>query len=205
MQSGNLPGLVVELERLHPAPPRMRPSSRSVRLTRGVAEQKRGQAMLGATFIVLGSGALADEIAQCLVLGCGHPDRSEVAALIGASQLLGIAAIGFDLVARLLGDERRCNDLAVDAEVRELPVQGVARGTGFVADLQVLAAAELVDELAHCLGTVGELPEVPNLPAPLGDGRGDGFSVNIQAQISSTILHDRLLRCGSAFRVSHQP
>jgi hypothetical protein len=41
--------------------------------------------MLGATLIVFGSGALADKIAQCLVLGGGHPNRREVAVLIGAS------------------------------------------------------------------------------------------------------------------------
>jgi hypothetical protein len=33
---------------------------------------------------------------------------------------------------------------------------------------------------------------------------GDGFGVNIQTEISSTIAHDRLLRCGSAFCVSYQ-
>jgi hypothetical protein len=35
-------------------------------------------------------------------------------------------------------------------------------------------------------------------------GGGDGFCVNIQTEISSTIAHDRLLRCGSAFGVFHQ-
>ena len=51
---------------------------------------------------------------------------------------------------------------------------------GFVADLEILAAPELFDEFAHGFGTVGELAEAADLTATFGDGRGDGFSVNIQ-------------------------
>jgi hypothetical protein len=46
--------------------------------------------------------------------------------------------------------------------------------------------------------------EATDPPAPFGDSRRDGFSVNIQTEISRTIVHDRLLRCGSASWFSYQ-
>jgi hypothetical protein len=42
--------------------------------------------------------------------------------LVGLGKFLGVPAIGFHLVTGLLGDERRCDDLAVDAKLGELPV-----------------------------------------------------------------------------------
>ena len=35
-----------------------------------------------------------------------------------------------------------------------------------VADLEIIAASQLSDELAHGLGTVGKLPEASDLPPP---------------------------------------
>jgi hypothetical protein len=108
--------------------------------------------------------------------------------LVALGELLGVATIGLHLVASLLRNQRRCDDLAVDAQLGELPVQGIARGTGLVADLEILAAAQLLDELAHGLRAVGELAQAADLSAPFGDSRRDGFSVNIQTEISVQLL-----------------
>jgi len=180
MGEGDLLGFVLELERLDPAPPRMRPGPALVGLAQTATKQVFHQPVLGATLVDLRGRTLADEISQSLVLGGGDPDRREVAGLVRLGELLGIAAIGLHLVAGLLGNERRCDDLAVDAELGELPVEGVARRSGLVANLETLAAAELFDELAHRFGTVGELAEATDLPTPFGNGRRDGFSVNIE-------------------------
>ena len=114
------------------------------------------------------------------MLRTGHPDRRELTALIGLGQFLGVAAVRLHFVAWLLGDERRRDDLAVDAQFRELPVERVAGGTGLVADLQVPAPAELLEQFPHGFGTVEDFPETANPTAPFGDGRGDGFGVNIE-------------------------
>jgi len=53
-------------------------------------------------------------------------------------------------------------------------------------------------------GRLGKLAQATDPPSPFGDASNDGFCVNIQTEISSTIAHDRLLRCGSAFWYSHQ-
>jgi hypothetical protein len=53
-------------------------------------------------------------------------------------------------------------------------------------------------------GRFGRLAETTDPPAAFGDGRRDGFSVNIQTKISSTIAHGRLYRAGSASCVSYR-
>jgi hypothetical protein len=118
----HLLGFVLELERLDPAPPRVRPGSTLFGLTQTATKQVLGQTVLGAALIGFRGGTLTNEISQCLVLGRGHPDRRKVAGLVGLGKFLGVPAIGFHLVTGLLGDERRCDDLAVDAKLGELPV-----------------------------------------------------------------------------------
>jgi hypothetical protein len=58
------------------------------------------------------------------------------------------------------------DDFAVDAKLGELPVEGIAGRTGLVAHPRVPAAAELLDQLAHGFGAVGELAEAANPPRP---------------------------------------
>src|ERR1039458_9427712 len=105
------------------------------------------QSMLGATLISFRGRSLTNQISQSLVLECGHPDRREVAGLVRLGELFSVATISLHLVAGLLRNQRRCDDFAVDAQLGELPVQRIARGTGLVADLEILAAAQLLDKL----------------------------------------------------------
>jgi len=65
---GDLLGFVFELERLDPAPPGMRPGATLLGLAQTATEQMLDQTVLGATLVGLGGGALADQIAQGLVL-----------------------------------------------------------------------------------------------------------------------------------------
>ena len=82
--------------------------------------------------------------------------------------------------------------------------RGVAGWAGLVADLQILAATELFDELSHSLWAILKPVQATNMPATLGDRRGDGCSVDIEPQISCTLIHGRLLRCGDASWFFHQ-
>jgi hypothetical protein len=49
-----------------------------------------------------------------------------------------------------------------------VPVERIPGWAGFVADLEIIAAPELFDELAHGFGTVGEFAEAAELPALFG-------------------------------------
>jgi hypothetical protein len=64
IREGYLLCFIVELQRLHPAPPGMRLRPGFVWLAQAVPEKIFHQPMLGTTFIGLGSGALANQIAQ---------------------------------------------------------------------------------------------------------------------------------------------
>jgi len=64
----DLLSLVLEFERLHPSPPGMGPCPRFVGLAQPAPEQMLDQPMLRTTLIGLGSGTLAHQIAQSLML-----------------------------------------------------------------------------------------------------------------------------------------
>ena len=68
---GDLLSFVLELERLDPAPPRVRPGSILIGLPQTATKQVLDQAVLGATLVGLRGGTLANQISQCLVLGRG--------------------------------------------------------------------------------------------------------------------------------------
>ncbi len=51
-------------------------------------------------------------------------------------------------------------DLAIDAQLGELPMQCAARGAGLVADLQIPAATQPFDELEHGFRAVENLPRL---------------------------------------------
>jgi hypothetical protein len=197
--------LVLELEPLHPSPPRVRPRATVVRVTEPVPQQVLHEPVLRATLVLFRRRARAHQISQRLVRGIGHPHRRECAALVALGQLLRVAPVRLDLLARLSRNQRRRDDVAVDAHLRELPVQRVARRPGFVTDLQSLRAADLVDELPHRLRPIRELPQAPRFPVPLAHRGRDRLPVDIQPDVSCNLLHDRLLLCGSALGSSPRP
>jgi hypothetical protein len=85
--------------------------------------------MLCSKLVFLGRFPSAHEISQCFVLRVGHPDGCEVTAPIGTRELLCVATVGLDAFAGLRGNERWRDDVAVNAELRELPEEDVSGGT----------------------------------------------------------------------------
>lgn len=63
----------------------------------------------------------------------GNPYRGELAGPIASGELDGVSPIRLDAVARLTRHETRRDDLALDTELHELPVQCVARRACLVA------------------------------------------------------------------------
>ena len=203
---GDLLGFEVEFDGLDPSPPGVGPGAAAVWVAEAISQQVLDQAMLGATFVALARRACAHQIAKGLVGCIGHPDGGEGAALVAPGQLLGVAAVGLDLVAGLARDERWGHDLARDTHFRQQPIECVAGRPGLVANLEALGASELLDELPDGLWPVGELTETPDLSLPLADGRSDRFAMNIQPDVSCILHHDRLLLlwlCGGFFADSN--
>ena len=65
----------------------------------------------------------SNEISQRLLLGVGNPHRREIAAPKQTRELLRVPAVGLYSVSCLDRDERRRDDVALDAHLRELPVE----------------------------------------------------------------------------------
>jgi hypothetical protein len=63
--------------------------------------------------------ASATQIADRLVLDGWHGDTRQIARAEQAREGHSVASIGFDLVTRLLGNERRRNDLTVEPLARQ--------------------------------------------------------------------------------------
>jgi hypothetical protein len=79
------------------------------------------------------------------------------------------------------------HDDAADPELRELPVQGVAAGTRFVARPQGLGRPELADQLSHGLGVMRDHTQGADLAGWLGHGDGDRVRMDIQPNDSCTL------------------
>jgi hypothetical protein len=77
-----------------------------------------------------------------------------------------------------------CDHLALDAEVGELPVEGVARRPRLVANLELAAISELVDELSHRFRRVRELAQTLQRLPFRGHRRGDRLAVYTEAKVS---------------------
>lgn len=77
------------------------------------------------------------EVAVRIIVDAQHVDASQVAGSQQARERQGVAAIGLHLVARVLGRERRCDDLARQAPSGQIAMQDVAAGTGLVREHEV--------------------------------------------------------------------
>lgn len=195
-QGGVLLG--VRLQCANPFPPVRGPGSAAFARSLAIPQQVLAQTVPGAQLVLFGGFASPNQIAQRLVLGVGDPDRAEVAAAVGASEFLGISAVGLDAVPGHLGYERGSDDVAVHAEPGELPVQDVAGGTCLVADPKARGVAELFDELADRLRTVGDRAQRAHV-APFGDRDRDGLGVYVHANKSCYRCHHRLLSSEGVF------
>ncbi len=114
-----------------------------------MSQQELPQTMTCLELIFLCRFARSDQIAERFVRCVWYPHRRQLPGAMATRQFLGIAAIGFDPVTRLLWDQTRCDHLTLHPELRELPVKNVTGWAGLVTDLQVLCRTELCDQLAN--------------------------------------------------------
>ena len=65
-----------------------------------------------------------------------------------ARQLQRIPPVGLDTISRLLRNQRWRNHIALDSQLRQLPVEYEARRAGLIAGAQMIGRTKLADELA---------------------------------------------------------
>src|ERR1039458_1853702 len=115
-----------------------------------------------------------------------------------ARQLQGIPPIRLHPVAGLGRNQRWRYDRALDPQLRQLPIQHIARWTRLVAGTQMLRRTQPLNQLADRLFAVGDRSQAANLAIRLGYGNSKRLGMDIQSQKSYLFLHDRFLSaCGS--------
>src|SRR5690606_37214539 len=138
-----------------------------------------------------------------------HPDRSQVSGSMRTCELLSIATVGLHAVACCLGNERRCNHNAIDAEARQLPVERVPRRARLVANSQLLLLAELAQNPTDRSDLMGNNPDGSHLASHFGYGNRHRVCVYVQPYKFDILAHrPALLSFGSALvlrssRVTH--
>ena len=100
------------------------------------AEQERLQAQLRILHGEPRGIARAYQVANGFVVHGRHVHGGEIPGPQETRERDGIAAIGLHLVTRFARDERRRDHLTRDAFAREIAVEAVATGPGFIRDLQ---------------------------------------------------------------------
>src|SRR6267378_829690 len=104
--------------------------------------------------VSFGGVARSNEIPQRLLLGVRNPDRRQVATPKQSREFLRVATICLHPVSCLDRNQRRRDHVALDAHLRELPVEPVPAGTSLVADVQLASALQLLDRPTHRVGTI---------------------------------------------------
>ncbi len=81
-------------------------------------------------------------------------------------------------------DQSGCHNLALNAQLRQLPVHDIARRTCFITGSQLLCWTKLLDHLADRLDTVRNRTQAPYLAIRLSNCYGDCLGMDIQTQKS---------------------
>src|SRR6185437_14353077 len=156
--------------------------------------------MTRTQLIALGSQPRTHQVPQRL-MGCiRYPYRRQISSPVTASELLSIAPIGFNSIARFHRYERRGHHIAMHPKLRELTVQHVAGGPGLVAHPQPRRLAEPAYQPAHRFTTVRDNPQAAHLTSRLRYRHRNRLCMDIKPD-KSYVSHRRLpFACGSAPR-----
>ena len=125
----------------------------------------------------------ATQITEGLVFDPGDVDRAQIAGAQEARELDGISSVGLDPIPGPLGDQGRCDDLALESFASEVSMQGVAAGAGLVGKDQVAGlAVESADESVDVAlpGSDGADKVWRIWARGFGVGHADGVLVDIQ-------------------------
>src|SRR6266567_124786 len=134
--------------------------------------------------ILLGCFASTYQIPQSLRTFIRNPYRRQISGAIATCQLLSVPSIRLYPITRLDRYQRGGHNLALNAQLRQLPVHDVARRTCLITGSQLLCWTKLLDHLADRLGTVRNRTQAPYLAIRLSNCYGDRLSMDIQTQKS---------------------
>ncbi len=132
-----------------------------------------------------------DQISHRFVSRVGDPDRRQLARPVQLRQHDAVSPVGLHPVTGLHRDERGRDNQAIVPEIGQLPVEAIAAGPGFVAEVKLTpATTQLLGQPADVVGAVVDRAPVAKLTAPLFpcDGDRDRRLVDVQPN-KDDILH----------------
>ena len=129
--------------------------------------------------ILLGCFASTHQIAQRLGTLIRNPHRRQISRSIATRQLLSIPPIRLYSVTSLDRYQRGCDNLALDAQFCQLPVDDITRRSCLITGSQLLCRAKLFDQLSYRLGAVRNRSQASHLIIRLRDGDGDRLAMKI--------------------------
>jgi hypothetical protein len=142
---GGLGGRLVEVLSVDPLVVQTGPSTRLGVVALPPSEQEALDPAHGVSAVVLEILPDPHQVPQGLLLGGGDPDRGELSRPMKPSEVAGVDAVGFDPTACPPWDERRGDDVALDAEGAQ-QAAGVVAGAGLVAGDEPRARAVPCDQ-----------------------------------------------------------
>ena len=146
----------------------------------------------------------AHQISERFVGGVGDPHRREIAGSVAAGQFQGVTPIGLHALSRLARHQRRRYHFALRSQSGQLPVQHVARGTGFITKPQLLHRPQFSNQPSNGFRSVRDQAQGSNLIVGLRHRDGNDLGMDIQTNKSYfTHWTDSPFACGSAPLVSN--
>lgn len=186
-EEGHLLRGLGKLQSCEPVVVAARPRRHPRRTTSPLTQEKLAEPMPRPQLILFRCFPRAHEIPQRLLGGIGHVHRRELAGAITTRELERIAAIRLHAIARFRRDQRRRDHLAGDAKLRQLPVEHVPAGPGFIADPQLGRRAERAQPLGDRLRTIGNDPEAPRLARRVRDRHRDRLGVDVESHMAHIV------------------
>jgi hypothetical protein len=163
--------------------------------------------MTSTQLISLSSLTSSHQVAKSFVRGIRNPHLRKVSRPIAARQFDGVAPIGFRSIARFDRYQSRRDHFAAHAQSGELPIQHLPRGSGFVADPQLLDRTGLVHQLPNRLRAVSNYIEGSDFTAGFSNGYCDGVRMDIKTD-KSYFTHETdspFFVCGSVLLTQRNP
>src|SRR6185295_4795725 len=99
-------------------------------------QQKTFQAVASPALIMDGGGAGANQVANGFVLLVGHMDGREFPSSIKTGKLIGIPPISLHPIGSFFGNERRTDQVAVNAFAAQVAAKNEPARPGFINQAQ---------------------------------------------------------------------
>jgi hypothetical protein len=169
-----------------------------------MAQQKLTQPMAGSQQVSFGGFPSANQVPEGFVGRVGNPYRRQIAGSVAACQLQSVTPIGLHAIPGLARHQRGRHHFALRSQGRQLPIQHVAGGTGFITEPQVLDRFQFPNQPSNGFRSVWDKAQGSNFTVRFCHCDSNGLGVDIQTNKSYfTHRTDSPFACGSAPFVSN--